>query len=128
MKDLELLVPKFLHRRLQPHEEYLRKYFPNDDQERLIIYFLTFPMPSGEFLPYYHQFIDHTGLHCSERWVYKMLSRLKLLTERLAQAEEERDHETVAAIRSGLWRAQGPVKTPSRVGVGSGRRGRRREG
>lgn len=113
MKDLELLAARFLTCDLPKHKEYLRKYFTGPIQERLVVYYLTFPYDDGNFKRFYQNFIDHTGIFCSERWVYLLIDRVKKVEARLARAEVDKDHETVALVRMGKYwpkRKRCPVK------------------
>ncbi len=113
MRDLELLAAKFLTSDLPKSKEYLRKYFTGIIQERLVVYYQTFPYEDGNFKRFYQNFVDHTGIFCSERWVYKLIDRVKKVEERLARAEMEKDHETVALIKMGKYwpnRKKCPIK------------------
>lgn len=103
MKDLELLAAKFLTSDLPKSKEYLRKYFTGIIQERLVIYYLTFPYDGTKFKRFYQNFIDHTGIFCSERWVYKLIDRIKKVEARLIKAEIEKDHEAVSLIKMGKY-------------------------
>jgi len=105
MRDLELLSAHFLTCQLPQHKTYLRKYFTGPIQERLVVYFLVFPY-DGRFRRYYNNIIDHTGLYCSERWIYNLLKRFSTLEQRMTRAEIEKDHVTVALIKSGKWQAK----------------------
>jgi len=102
MRDLELLSARFLACELPRHKDYLHKYFKGDIQERMVVYFLTFPY-DGNFKRYYQNVIDHTGIYCSERWVYNLLNKIRKVEDLMAKAEKEKDHETVALLRSGKW-------------------------
>jgi hypothetical protein len=102
MIDLELLSAKFLSCELPPHKTYLHKYFNGDIQERYVVYFLTFPY-DGNFKRYYQNVIDHTGIYCSERWVYRLLKKIRKVEARMEKAVNDKDHETVALIKSGKW-------------------------
>jgi hypothetical protein len=103
MKDLELLAAKFLTSDLPKPKEYLRKYFTGIIQERLVVYYLTFSYEDGNFKRFYKNFIDHTGIFCSERWVYKLIDRVKKVESRLKRAEMEKDHESVALVKMGKY-------------------------
>lgn len=103
MKDLELLAAKFLVSDLPKPKDYLRKYFTGIIQERLVVYYLTFPYDDGNFKRFYRNFVDHTGIFCSERWVYKLIARIKKVETRLDQAIAENDYETVAIIKTGEY-------------------------
>lgn len=102
MKDLELLAARFLTGELPKPKEYLRKYCKGQTQERLVIYYLTFGY-DGQFKRFYQNFIDHTGMYCSERVVYRVISRVTKVEARLARAEKEKDHESVALIKTGKF-------------------------
>jgi hypothetical protein len=108
MSDLDLLAARFLTAELPKQKEYLRRYFKGDIQERLIVYYLTFPPERGYFPRFYQNFIAHTGIYCSERWVQLLIKRVRQIEDRLARAERDGDPVMVAEIKSGTWR---PAKT-----------------
>ncbi len=112
MKDLELLSAPFLDGILPHNKEYLSKYF-DKHQQHLVVYYFSFPY-DGHCSAYRKNFIDHSGIYCSERWVYKILARIKKIEGRLAEAEAALDYETVAMIKSGGFkprRGRPPKKT-----------------
>lgn len=116
MRDLDLVAAKFLTASLPKSKDYLSKYFKGDIQEKMVVYFLTFPY-SGNFKPYHRNLVDHTGIACSSRWVFKLLSKFKSVEAAMEKAEKEKDHETVVLIRMGrLFRKRKPksLETPSR--------------
>ena len=112
MKDLELLSARFLTGTLPHNKEYLSKYF-DKHQQHLVVYYFSFPY-DGHAANYRKNFIDHSGIYCSERWVFKILAKLKKIEGRLAEAEAALDHVTVALIKSGGFkprRGRPPKKT-----------------
>lgn len=115
MRDLELLTARFMTCQLAKEDEWLRKYFPAPNQERLIVYYRLFPYTTTEagngYRKFIHNFMDHTGIHCSYRWVFKHIGRLRNLEARLRRAEREFDIQTVAAIKSGEMRWS-QIKSP----------------
>jgi len=102
MKDLELLSARFLTLEIPPHKEYLHKYFKGKIQERAVVYFLVFPY-DGNLKRYAQNLIDHTGIPLCTVWVSDLLKKFRTIEERLAKAEADKDHVTVALIRSGKW-------------------------
>jgi len=102
MSDLELFSANFITCEIPPHKEYLHKYFKGDIQERAVVYFLTVPY-DGNFQRYRQSIIDHIGVPLSPKWVADLLRKFRKIEGLMLKAEADKDHETVALIRSGKW-------------------------
>jgi hypothetical protein len=106
MKDLELIAATFLTSELPKDKEYLSKYFRGLLQERVLSYYLIFTREEGTFKWFYRNFIDHTGMACAKRHLYFLMARIRKIEARLAKAEKEKDHETIALIKMGKYKHQ----------------------
>src|SRR5689334_18904472 len=103
MKDIVLLSAEFITCDLPKHKEYLYKYF-RKEQIRIVIYYLMFPYPEHTnmaFKRFYTNFTDHTGLYITERWAMEVVAKLKIIEAAMAEAENKKDHETIAKIKMG---------------------------
>lgn len=103
--DLIFLAGDFLYGDLPPEKDYLRYYFKGAAERAFISYYFLFPslyQRGKDFLPFYVNFSDHTGICCSDRWIRKLLVRLLKIEETLAKAEKDFDITLVGNIKSGL--------------------------
>lgn len=104
MKDLELLSANFLSCELNKDDEFLTHYFPDANQQRLIIYYKIFGYAKNKrfcFLQFWINFCDHTGIFCSKRWTVKHITRIRYLESELQKAERNFDFNAIEAIKTG---------------------------
>jgi len=106
MDDLQLLAARFLRGELPKASEYLQHYFTDDNQIAFAVWHLLFRElhEGGEFKRLHRCFVDHTGLPMSERWLYKMIDRIRSVEHALLDAERANDPKAVALVRSGKWK------------------------
>lgn len=107
--DQELIIGNFLYEGI-PHEKaYLRKYFPGKIKSRFLVYYLTFKrmLDFRNARHFCRSFVDHTGIYCTEQWLYILLNRVIDLEARVAQATREVDFETLSLIKAGKYEIQG---------------------
>lgn len=90
MKDLDFVSGRFKEFEVPKEKLYLLKYFKNDFQKSFLKYFMLF----GDW----HNFIDHTGLYCSERIQFKLARRYKVLIKAYDEAKARFDEEGMAMI------------------------------
>jgi hypothetical protein len=105
MDDLVFLAGDFLYGDLPQEKEYLQYYFKGMAEKAFVSYYFLFPKlykRGKDFVSFYVNFSDHTGICCSDRWVSKLLVRLLKIEEALAKAEKEFDIVLIGNIKSGL--------------------------
>lgn len=103
MDDLQLLAARFLRGELPKDREFLEHYFTDEYQIAFAVWHLLFRElhEGGDFKKLHRCFVDHTGLGMSERWLYKMIGRMRVVETALAEAERACDPKAVALVRSG---------------------------
>ena len=101
--DLDFLAGNFLYGDLPPGKEYLLNYFKTGSEKSFLSYYFLFShfYKKGQFLEFYNNFCDHTGVCCSTRWVRKLLVRLNKAETALAEADKNFDPVRVGEIKSG---------------------------
>jgi hypothetical protein len=99
VRDMDLVSGRFLQLDLPPEKRYLLLYFTTEVQVAFVKYYLVF----GDV----ENFMDHTGHHCSDRWVRKMRERLERLMSLHARVKKDLTEEnlkTLAAIEGGRFK------------------------
>lgn len=102
--DLELISGNFLYDDSVPKEkEFYFKYFTKELQRRFLVYWVNFEeFYQGCTYAYIHRnFVDHTGMICSNSNFNKNLNLYKKLTKELKTMRQEGDIEKVSKIVSG---------------------------
>lgn len=103
--DMELIAGDFLTAELPKDKIYLTKYFENPMAIRFLVYYFAFihhDSPSGSII--HRNFIDHTGLYCRQRVIYKWIARIKSLMSAETKARSDFDIEKVHQIRAGTFK------------------------
>jgi hypothetical protein len=106
MRDIDFLSGRFFDLEIPAEHAFLLKYFRGDFQVAFLRYYLTF----GSF----KHFTDHTGYHCAERVMFKLLRRYRHLTkihEEAKRALTEEGMELVFLIESGKYPLTGEPKS-----------------
>lgn len=97
-QDLDFVSGKFFDQEVPKSQRYLLKYFKTDLQLAFLRYYLTF---------HGHQnFVDHTGFWCSERMLWWLQAKYRLLVETYQEAKNsltEEGLEMVHLIESGKF-------------------------
>lgn len=94
--DLLFLARQWEIVELPKEKKYLFKYFDTPIQNTFLKYFYVF----GD----YSNFVDHTGLICSERWLTTLHDRLQKLQKLHREARENMDMTSLALIESGNFK------------------------
>src|SRR4051812_23766163 len=95
-----------MNQKFTPDFEYLSHYFRTELPACFVKYYIEFGhmldyMTAGD---YCQQFIDHTGLECSQSRLRYLLNRVQYLTNAEKKASEEFDLDTLVAIRDGKYK------------------------
>jgi len=101
--DLDFVAGNFLHGDLPPGKEYLLHYFRGEAEKAFLSYYFLFSQlyVEGQFITFYNNFCDHTGICCSTRWVRKLLVRVVKIEAALVVADKSFDPVRVGEIKSG---------------------------
>lgn len=110
LDDARLLGASFLEGHLPEADEWLGKYFQENAQRTFLSYYLQLrgilsdPGFRGKegHKRLHACYEDHTGTRVSERWLYKMIDRLRCLEA--AKAAAAGDMAATAALNAGKWR------------------------
>lgn len=97
--DLQFISGEFFETDIPKEKKYLLKYFKTKIQIAYLKYYLIFGNSKN--------FIDHTGYHCSERYLYKQDSLINKLMDAYSEAKSvlDEDHMSmVFEIEQGKWR------------------------
>lgn len=80
-------------------------YFSEEAQRKFLCYYVIFGemYKPGDIKSFFENFMDHTGIYCSLRWLYKMYFRYTSLKELYEKAREEADLSLLATIKSGKY-------------------------
>jgi hypothetical protein len=104
--DLNLIGNKFMENWLPPESAYLHKYFKSEIDRALVSYYLMFGdlimMRNIKF--FIDNFVDHTGLACSQQRLRYSLNRIQSLLDTTQRAEQNFDLEQVEIIKSGKYK------------------------
>lgn len=95
-RDLIYLARQWETVDLPKEKRYLRKYFDTPIQIAFLKYIHVF----GD----YSNFVDHTGLACSERWLIILYNRLCKLQKLHREARANMDMTSLAHIESGNFK------------------------
>jgi len=93
---LEVVSGEIFDYQIPKDKRYLIKYFKTPIEMQFLRYYLLI----GNTL----LFSDHTGHHCTRRYLRKLKEKFNLLTELLDKAKAEMDMTTLAIIKSGKYR------------------------
>ena len=106
MKDLDFIAGDYLYGDLPTESEYLSQYFNTGLERNFLSYYLLFSdlYLSEGFLRFYHNFSDHTGSSCTQRWVRELLRRCKDLDISLNIASKNFDLSSITKIKTGKLR------------------------
>jgi hypothetical protein len=101
--DLDFIAGKFLYGELPAGKEYLLNYFKGEAEKAFLSYYFLFSRlyTEGQFILFYNNYCDHTGVCCSTRWVRKLLVRLSKIEQALETASKAADLVRVGEIKSG---------------------------
>ena len=101
-EDLILLSGEF---KCPQNKEWLTRYFRSDLTKTFVDYYTTFRgLLNRVSLRYYGQlFTDHTGMQCDVSVTCAIAKKVRDLEDALQKAEEARDLELIATIKSGKY-------------------------
>lgn len=94
--ELEFLAGNYFDYEIPSEKSYLLKYFKTDIQLHFLKYYLKFNTRKT--------FTDHTGVHCTERYLIRLEEKLYKLEEAVKKAKLEFDFEQLEKINTGKWR------------------------
>ena len=94
-QEMAFIGGQFFESELPKERRYLLKYFKSDIQQQFLRYMLMF----GSCV----RFTEHTGYHCSKRWLKVLKSRLRQLEAAKKTARESMDLETLTLIETGKY-------------------------
>ncbi len=104
--DLRLISGNFLSDAIAKEKRYLLKHYKTENQRRFLIYYLNFAaLRERSPKHFYKNFIDHTGIACTERSMQKWIKKLHALENALQKATEQFDFNIIEQIKSGRYRA-----------------------
>lgn len=92
-RDFLFLGMRFLTLEFPKEKKFLLKYFKGNIQNCFIRYIISF----GDF----ENFVDHTGLHCSVRWLKILESKYRDLIYLHDYAKKNMELELLSEIESG---------------------------
>lgn len=98
MQDLIFISGKFFDHEIPRDKQYLLKYFTTDIHVAFLRYVLVFKEIK--------MFKEHTGLHCSDRLKFRLLSRYKQLIKIHDEAKSSFSEEglnTLQLLESGQY-------------------------
>lgn len=99
--DEEFIAARYFNFDLLPDTYWLLKYFRTDVQKMFLKYYMIFGSVDN--------FVDHTGHHCTKRFLLKLESKYRALIEARAEAASILDEQHVlklASIEQGRWRTR----------------------
>ncbi len=103
--DLKLIAGNFLDDVLPKDKQHLLKHYRSEHQRRFITYYLNFAeLRERSPKHFYKNFIDHTGIACTERSMQSWIKKFHALESALQKATEQFDFETIEQIKSGRYR------------------------
>lgn len=94
--DLSFLARRWETVELPKEKKYLFRYFDTPLQVAFLKYVHVFED--------YSNFVDHTGLSCSTRWLAILYNRLRMLQTLHREARSNMDMTTLAHIESGNYK------------------------
>lgn len=106
MKDLDFIAGNYLYDDIPLDKEYLCFYFETDLERKFLSYCLLFfddIYLAEKFQRFFHNFVDHTGYSCSDRWVRKLLKKYKELELALSTACKNVDLPEITRIKTGNY-------------------------
>jgi len=95
-RDLSFLARKWETVELPKEKRYLLRYFDTPIQTAFLKYVHIFDD--------YSNFVDHTGLPCSSRWLVILYNRLQILQTLHREARANMDMTALAHIESGKYK------------------------
>jgi len=103
--DLKLIAGDFLDATVDKDKEYLFKYFRPHVQQLFVSYYFNFSLLRDRSPKHFiENFIDHTGVYCTQRSIQKWMKKLCDLESLAEEAKVKTDLETLTAIKSGFYR------------------------
>lgn len=94
--ELKIVSGEILDYQIPKDKRYLIKYFKTPIEIQFLRYYLLIGNTT--------LFSDHTGHHCTNRYLRKLKWKFKFLTGLLDKAKSEMDMATLAVIKSGKYR------------------------
>jgi hypothetical protein len=94
--ELEVISGEIFDYQISEDKKYLIKYFKTPTELQFLRYYLLIGNTT--------HFSDHTGVHCTDRYLRKLKEKFKLLTGLVNKAKAEMDMTTLAVIKSGKYR------------------------
>ena len=94
--ELDFISGKFFDVMLPREWRYLEKYFQSDVQRQFLKYYYVFRNSKN--------FVDHTGFHCTRRWLRLLRRKIEILMKEHAEAKANFDLEKLALIESGKFK------------------------
>jgi len=94
--ELEVVSGEIFDYQIPEDKKYLIKYFKTPTEIQFLRYYLLIGNTT--------LFSDHTGHHCTRRYLRKLKWKFKLLTDLVEKAKAEMDMSTLAIIKSGKYR------------------------
>jgi hypothetical protein len=94
--ELEFLAGNYFDYEIPPERGYLLKYFKTEVQLHFLKYYLKFKNKSS--------FPDHTGIHCSERHLYRLEDKFLKLEDAVQEAKKTFNFKALEIINAGKWR------------------------
>lgn len=91
--ELDFISGKFFDVELPRDWRYLEKYFQSDVQRQFLKYYYVFGNSKN--------FVDHTGCHCTVRWLRCLRRKIEILMKEHAEAKNNFDLERLAIIETG---------------------------
>jgi hypothetical protein len=94
--ELEFLAGNYFDYEIPPERGYLLKYFKTDIQLHFLKYYMKFKVKDS--------FVDHTGVYCSERHLYRLEDRFLKLEDAVQEAKKTFNFKLLETINLGKWR------------------------
>lgn len=98
INQLEFVSGNFFDITLPKEKRYLLKYFKTSIEKQFLQYFYIFNNVT--------YFCLHTGIPCTERWLYKMKQKLLEIEAAHEKSRQVFDIEKLALIESGKWKGK----------------------
>ena len=90
MQDLEFISGRFFDYEIPKEKRYLLKYFKTDLQQAFLRYYFVFGNATN--------FVDHTGIFCTDRILWKLQARCKRLIQIYDKAKMELTEESMMIV------------------------------
>ena len=103
--DLKLVGGSFMTEPFPLESVYLYKYFKSDLGRMFVVYYFMFEklIDTRNTKFFLDNFVDHTGMKCSEQRLRYLLKKLQFLVDKTNEAKSGLNFEALGIIKSGKY-------------------------